>query len=218
MSLWLLLSKLKTSIFAKKITMRSICVFCGSSMGNRPEYRHIAETLGSTLASKGIRLVYGGSNVGLMKVVADAALQKGGEVIGVMPHGLISKEIVHNGITSLHSVKTMAERKELMVELSDAFIALPGGWGTLDELSEILTFNQLRISDKPLGLLNTAGYFDHLLRFFDHGVAEGFVRAEHCGNLIVAGEVDEMLKRLQQWQAIETGKWIEDIIKESNHL
>lgn len=187
-------------------------------MGNRPEYRHIAETLGSTLASKGIRLVYGGSNVGLMKVVADAALQKGGEVIGVMPHGLISKEIVHNGITSLHSVKTMAERKELMVELSDAFIALPGGWGTLDELSEILTFNQLRISDKPLGLLNTAGYFDHLLRFFDHGVAEGFVRAEHCGNLIVAGEVDEMLKRLQTWQAIETGKWIEDIIKESNHL
>jgi uncharacterized protein (TIGR00730 family) len=195
--------------------MQSVCVFCGSSMGNKPEYRLVAETLGSTLAAQGIRLVYGGSNVGLMRVVADAALQNGGEVVGVMPHGLISKEIVHNGISSLHSVKTMAERKAMMVDLSDAFIPLPGGWGTLDELSEILTFNQLRISDKPLGLLNTAGYFDHLLRFFDHGVTEGFVRAEHCNNLIVAHEVPEMLERLQTWQAIETGKWIADIIKES---
>ncbi len=195
--------------------MHAVCVFCGSSMGNHELYKTAAEALGKILAQKKMTLVYGGADVGLMKVLADACLQAGGNVTGVMPYRLIDKEIAHQRIQRLHAVDTMAQRKELMVELSDAFIALPGGFGTLDELSEILTFNQLRISDKPLGLLNTNGYFDLLLQFFDKGVAEGFVRKEHRENIVVSDSIDELLQRLALWQPLETQKWIEDIKTES---
>lgn len=196
--------------------MHAVCVFCGSSMGNHELYRTAAEALGKILAQKKMTLVYGGADVGLMKVVADACLQAGGNVTGVMPYRLIDKEIAHRRIQMLHAVDTMAQRKELMVELSDAFVALPGGFGTLDELSEILTFNQLRISDKPLGLLNTNGYFDLLLQFFDKGVAEGFVRNEHRQNIVVSDSIEELLQRLALWKPLETQKWIEDIKTESN--
>ena len=195
--------------------MQQICVFCGSSMGTGLQYRKAAGDLGKLLAMKGIGLVYGGSNVGLMKIIADTVLQNNGRVTGVMPHHLISREIAHTGITEMFEVDTMAQRKEMMISISDAFIALPGGYGTLDELSEVLTFNQLRITDKPLGLLNTGGYFDALLRFFDHGVNEGFIRREHRDNLIVAEDTENLLDLLAQWQPVPTGKWIEEILRES---
>lgn len=197
--------------------MKKICVFCGSSMGIRPEYRNAAVELGKLIALRGDELVYGGANVGLMKVLADTAMNHGGKVTGVMPHHLISKEVAHHGIDQLHKVHSMAERKELMIEISDVFLALPGGFGTLDELAEILTLSQLRIIDKPLGLLNTAGYFDALLQFLDHGVAEGFVRSEHRKNIFVADDAAILLEQLEDYAPVAIGKWIDDIKKESRH-
>ncbi len=194
--------------------MKRICVFCGSSMGYQRVYKQAAENLGELLAKNDIGLVYGGANVGLMKVLANATMQNGGEAIGVMPQLLIDKEVAHNGLKQMHVVQSMAERKAMMVELSDAFIALPGGFGTLDELSEILTFNQLRISDKPLGLLNVAGYFDSLLRFLDHGVSEGFVREEHRSNIIVSFDCKSLLQKLKRYEPVGMGKWIEEIKSE----
>lgn len=200
------------------MVMRRICVFCGSSMGSRTEYKLAAENLGRVLADNNIGLVYGGANVGLMKIIADTMLAKGAEVIGVMPHHLVAREVAHVKLTEMIIVDTMAERKEQMVTLSDGFIALPGGFGTLDELSEILTFNQLRISDKPLGILNISGYFDYLLRFFDHAVEEGYVREEHRNNLIVSDSIADLMQLMQQYKPLTMGKWIEDILDESNHL
>lgn len=198
--------------------MSRICVFCGSSMGNREEYQTAARELGLFLAKNKLGLVYGGAQVGLMKVIADTVLAENEEVIGVMPRNLVEREVAHTSLTEMIIVETMAERKERMVELSDGFIALPGGFGTLDELSEMLTFNQLRISDKPLGILNIAGYFDHLLRFFDHAAQEGFVRSEHRNNLIVSYSVPDLMQMMQQYKPLTMGKWIEDILDESNHL
>lgn len=198
--------------------MRRICVFCGSSMGSRPEYKSAAENLGRIFADNNIGLVYGGANVGLMKVIADTMLSKSTEVIGVMPHHLVNREVAHVKLTEMILVDTMAERKEQMVALSDGFIALPGGFGTIDELSEILTYNQLRISDKPLGILNISGYFDHLLKFYDHSVQEGFVRKEHRENLIVSEDILDLMQLMQQYKPLAMGKWIEDILDESNHL
>ncbi len=191
--------------------MKRICVFCGSSMGYQRVYKQAAENLGKLLANNGIALVYGGANVGLMKVLAEATMQNGGEAIGVMPQLLIDKEVAHNGIHKLHVVQSMAERKAMMLDLSDAFIALPGGFGTLDELSEILTYNQLRISDKPMGLLNIAGYFDYLLRFLDHGVSEGFVRDEHRNNIIVSFDCKSLLQKMKAYEPVSMGKWLADI-------
>lgn len=196
--------------------MRRICVFCGSSMGNKSDYRIAAKKLGEYFVEKQIELVYGGANVGLMKIIADEVLIGGIKVTGVMPHLLIAKEVQHNAITKLISVETMAERKELMSELSDGFIALPGGFGTLDELSEILTYNQLRISDKPLGLLNVGGYFNNLLKFIDVGVESGFVREEHRNNLIVESDIEVLIDRMNSYNPIVTAKWIKDIKIESN--
>lgn len=195
--------------------MKSICVFCGSSLGFKPSYRQAAIELGHLFATRKTELIYGGANVGLMKVLADSVLENGGKVIGVMPHQMIHNEIAHNGIHKMHAVSTMAERKLMMVTLSDAFIALPGGYGTLDEMSEILTYNQLRISDKPIGLLNVDGYYDYLLRFFDHGVSEGFIRDEHRNNLIVSENSYQLLDQLAAYSPVSTGKWIEDIKHES---
>ncbi len=196
--------------------MKSICVFCGSSLGFPTIYREAATELGKLLAQKNITLVYGGANVGIMKVLADSALQYGGEVIGVMPQSLIDKEVAHQGLSKFHIVQSMAERKELMVQLSDAFIAFPGGFGTLDELSEILTFNQLRITDKPLGFLNVNSYFDLLFGFIDHGVKEGFIREEHQQNLIISTDCESILLKLKTYEPVCVKKWIEDIKVESN--
>ncbi len=197
--------------------MRRICVFCGSSMGNSLAYREAAEALGLFIAANEIGLVYGGARVGLMKVLADTVLNQQGEVIGVMPQLLINKEVAHDGLSRFVVVESMAERKAHMLELSDAFIALPGGFGTLDELSEILTYNQLHITDKPLGLLNINGYFDRLLAFIDHGVEEGFVREEHRLNLIVSNDIATLVSQMEAYQPVGMGKWISDIHTESNN-
>ncbi len=194
-----------------------ICVFCGSSMGFRDEYRLAARNLGNFMAKQNIGLVYGGANVGLMKIIADTMLSANKEVIGIMPHKLVQKEVAHQDLTEMIIVETLAERKDKMVELSDGFIALPGGFGTFDELSEILTFNQLRISDKPLGILNTKGYFDQMLHFFDHAVHEGFVRKEHRENMMVSDNIEDLFIKMNAYKPLTMGKWIKDIKVESNH-
>lgn len=189
--------------------MKTICVFCGSGVGKQPEYSIKARMLGELIAGKNLRLVYGGGNIGLMREVADSALTAGGEVIGVMPHNIVEKEIAHHAITKLHVVNSMHERKALMADLSDAFIALPGGFGTLDEIFEIMTWNQLEIITKPTGLLNIEGYFDHLIQFIRHAVHEKFVRPEHQSNLIVETDANNLLEKLQDFKPVKAEKWIE---------
>ncbi len=196
--------------------MKRICVFCGSSTGNSASYRKAAIDLANFLSDNKLGLVYGGAKVGLMKILADALLEKNGEVIGVMPQLLINKEVAHDGLSHFVVVESMAERKASMLELSDAFIALPGGFGTLDELSEILTYNQLHITDKPMGLLNVDGYFDRLLEFIDHGVEAGFIRPEHRQNLIVSNSIEDLMIHMENYRPVEMGKWIEAIQEESN--
>jgi len=179
--------------------LRAICVFCGSSPGLRAEYAEAARALGSLLARRGITLVYGGSDVGLMKIVADACLEAGGQVIGVIPRTLVDREIAHRGLTKLHVVESMHERKALMADLSDAFIALPGGFGTFDEFFEILTWAHLGLHAKPCALVNTAGYFDLLLAMADHAVAEGMLRPSARAAMLCASsgqEVVDLLSRL----------------------
>lgn len=195
--------------------MKSICVFCGSSMGKGFEYRQGAMALAEIILEKKLTLIYGGSNVGLMQILADDVLAGGGEVIGVMPRMLVEKEVAHQGLSKMYIVETMSERKSLMVELSDAFIAMPGGFGTLDELAEVITYNQLRLTDKPIGILNIAGFFDPLLSFFDHITEEGFLRHEHRQNLIVDAHVENLIMKMNEFQPVAMDKWIEDIKKES---
>jgi uncharacterized protein (TIGR00730 family) len=190
--------------------MKSVCVFCGSSSGESPVYREKAQALGRELVRRGLRLVYGGGNVGLMGAVADAALAAGGEVIGVIPHALLAKEVGHLNLTHLHVVHSMHERKALMAELSDAFLALPGGFGTLEEFCEVLTWAQLGLHAKPCGLLNVRGYFDPLLQFFDRAVSEGFLRAENRA-LVLAGQTpEEVLGLLAAYRPpAHVEKWID---------
>jgi uncharacterized protein (TIGR00730 family) len=176
--------------------MKSVCVFCGSGLGNRQSYRDAASELGRIFALQGIRLVYGGSNVGLMGIVADACLAAGGEVTGVIPHSMTEREIAHTGLADLRIVGSMHERKALMADLSDAFIAMPGGFGTFDELFEILTWRQIRIHHKPVGLLNVDGYFAPLLALADHARDEGFLRAEHRENILVDSDPLRLLEKI----------------------
>lgn len=166
--------------------LKRICVFCGSSLGARPAYKEMAERLGELLAERGIGVVFGGGCIGLMGALADAALRKDGEVIGVIPESLVRREIAHKGVTKLHVVETMHQRKGLMADLSDAFIALPGGYGTLEELLEAITWSQLGIQQKPCGLLNVEKYWDGLLRALDHAVDEQFVRPGNAQLVLVA--------------------------------
>ncbi|MET0390089.1 MAG: TIGR00730 family Rossman fold protein [Polyangiales bacterium] len=173
-----------------------ICVFCGSSPGLSPHYREAASALGTLLAAEGIGLVYGGASRGLMGELANAALAHGGEVIGVIPHAIVALEVAHRGLADLRVVGTMHERKALMADLSDAFIAMPGGNGTLDELFEIYTWQSLGIHDKPIGLWNVAGFFDPLLAMQDHMVAEGFVSASIRARLIVERSAEALVSRL----------------------
>ena len=196
--------------------MKRICVFCGSSIGFRESYKIMAEKLAKHLLKENITLVYGGANVGLMKILADTMLKNNGAVIGIMPRSLAEKEVAHNNLTELIIVDSMQERKTLMAEMSDAFIAMPGGFGTLDELAEMLTFNQLRIHDKPIGLLNVESYFLKLMLFFDHAVKEGFVREEHRNNIIVDDSVASLLKKLSAYCPVKMDKWIKEIKTESS--
>jgi len=199
---------------AKSDTMKSICVFCGSSVGRQKSYTDKARSFGKLIAKNNYRLVYGGGNIGLMREIADAVLESGGEVTGVMP-GLIAKnEIVHTGLTNLHIVDTMHERKALMAELSDAFVAMPGGFGTIDEMFEIMTWNQLEIISKPTALFNINGYFDHLLAFVDYAVNEKFVRLEHKNNLIVEDDEHELLAKLMAHKPAKAHKWIDRLKKD----
>jgi uncharacterized protein (TIGR00730 family) len=180
---------------------RRVCVFCGSSMGISKAYLHEAKTLGARIAADGWGLVYGGTSIGLMGATAGAALAGGAEVIGVLPQTLQDREIAHTGLTHLHLVGSMHERKALMASLSDAFLALPGGYGTLDEFFEIVTWAQLRIHTKPCVLINTEGYYDGLLRFLEHSVEEGFVQAKNRSLILVAEDSVHALKLIEaQWK------------------
>lgn len=190
--------------------LKRICVFCGSSLGARPAYREAAEELGELLAERGIGLVYGGGCIGLMGVLADTVMRKGGEVIGVIPESLLQREVGHRGVTKLHVVETMHERKALMADLADAFIALPGGYGTLEEFCEVVTWSQLGIQQKPCGLLNIEKYWDGLLAVLDHAVDEQFVRPENSQLVLVASTAEGMLERLAEWSPPEhIEKWID---------
>ncbi len=190
--------------------MNAICVFCGSSPGNDPAYAGAAQRLGRTLAERDTALVYGGGHVGLMGVVADAALGAGGEVIGVMPQALVDREIGHTGLTKLHVVHSMHERKALMSRLSAGFIALPGGNGTLEEFFEVLTWAQLGEHHKPCGLLNVAGYYDPLLTVFDRMVDRAFLKEEHREIVLVEEDPTALLKRFEVYEPPKTIKWIGD--------
>ena len=177
--------------------MKRLCVFCGSQDGRDPEYLRVAHTLGSTMAARGVDLVYGGAHVGLMGAAADAVLAGGGRVYGVIPHSMMEKELAHPDLTRLDVVSSMHERKQRMHDLSDAFCALPGGWGTLDEVFEALTWRQIGVHDKPVALLDHAGYYAPLLAAMTHMVDEGFVRASQQEGVLVATEVDELLDVLE---------------------
>ena len=186
--------------------MKRVCVFCGANAGIRPAYGIAAQGLAAVLARHGLGLVYGGGNVGLMGVLADSMLQAGGEVIGVIPQSLLAREVAHRGITDLRVVDTMHQRKALMNELSDAFIALPGGFGTLDEFFEILTWSQLGIHGKPSGLLNVSGYYDSLLAMLDHAVTEGLLRPAHRELVIADTDADSLVQRLVSFSPTQAGK------------
>jgi uncharacterized protein (TIGR00730 family) len=182
--------------------VRRICVFAGSSPGARPEYSVAAQALGREVAQRGLSLIYGGASRGLMGVVADAALAEGGEVIGVIPRGLFQREVAHHGLTTLHEVGSMHERKSLMADLADGFIALPGGYGTFDELFEIVTWAQLGIHAKPIGLLDVRKYFAPLLALVERAAQEGFVPPAHTALLLRAEWPAELLDRLASCQPI----------------
>ncbi len=188
--------------------MRSIGVFCGSSVGNRPAFRAAAEELGRLLAQSRRRLVYGGGNIGLMGVIADEVLRCGGEVVGVIPRMLQDKELGHPGLTQLHVVESMHERKALMAQESDAFIALPGGFGTLEEIAEVITWTQLGVHAKPCGFLNVEGFYDPLLALFDTMVDGGLLSASNRSIVLLHAEPAGLLELLANWHAEVRPKWL----------
>jgi uncharacterized protein (TIGR00730 family) len=180
--------------------MKRIAVYCGSNQGARPEYAAAAETLGALIAGAKIELVYGGGMVGLMGNVADAVLKHGGHVIGVIPEKLVIKEVVHEKLPDLRIVKNMHERKALMAELADGFIALPGGYGTFEEFFEVLAWSQLGWHQKPFGLLNIVGFYSHLMAFLDHAQAEGFIRSQHRELVLVEDSPEKILQRMREFE------------------
>lgn len=189
--------------------LKNICIYCGSSSGRLPAYAEAARALAHSLANRNIGLVYGGASVGIMGVVADQLLQLGGKAVGVIPEALVRKEVAHHHLTELHVTQSMHERKMLMAELSDAFIALPGGLGTLEELFEIWTWAQLGIHDKPCGLLNTDGYYDPLIAFLEHATTEQFVSRTHRSMLLVEREADVLLDRFADYRPPVVAKWVD---------
>lgn len=188
--------------------MKSVAVYCGSSIGANPLYARQAQALGAALAAQGLTLVYGGGRVGLMGAIADAVLAAGGQVVGVIPDFLHAKEVSHTGCTELHIVGSMHERKLLMAERADAFVAMPGGYGTLEELFEVLTWGQLGLHRKPVGLLNVAGYYDHLLLALDRMRDDQLLRAENRAQLLQADNPAELLAQLATYQPPQLEKWL----------
>lgn len=192
-----------------------VCVFCGSSMGNDVRYHDAAVRLGEVLAENDCTLYYGGGNVGLMKVIADKMLEEGKEVVGVMPNLILDMEIGHDGVTKMIETDSMSERKSLLIDESDAFIAMPGGFGTLDELFEIIVLNQLQITDKPVALYNVMNYYDGIIQFIDHAVSQGFIRKEHRDNIIISDDPEVLFRELSKHKSVDIKQWIEDIKEES---
>jgi uncharacterized protein (TIGR00730 family) len=188
------------------VALRRICVFCGASGGRDPLYVEVATAVGTDLANRGIELVFGGGRLGLMGAVADAALAAGGRVTGVIPAGLVDRELAHHGVDDLRIVGTLHERKAVMAELADAFLALPGGLGTLEELAEVLSWAQLDLHAKPIGALDVNGYFGPLVAFLDHATAEGFIGERQRGLLIVDDDLDRLLGRFAEWRS-PGGRW-----------
>lgn len=178
--------------------MEAVCVFCGSSLGNSEVYRRQAEAVADRLVDRGLAIVYGGGKAGLMGIVASRAMARGGTVIGVIPRALVEREVAHDALSDLHVTETMHERKKLMADNADAFLALPGGFGTLEEVSEVLSWAQIGLYDKPLGLLNVNGYFDGLLAFFETMVAEGFLRPESRTLAVVDADIERLLDRIAE--------------------
>lgn len=190
-------------------SLQSLCIFCGSAVGNSLVYQQAGFELAGVMEKKKLTLVYGGANIGLMRVVADALLEAGGKVIGVMPKSLVDREVAHDNLTHLHIVAGMQERKALMADLSDGFITLPGGYGTFDELFEMLTWNQLKIQQKPIGVLNINHYFDPLLEQLDKAVTERFVRSEHRELLLADTDPERLIGRMESFIPVEAEKWID---------
>lgn len=188
--------------------MRRICVFCGSSQGHRPEYRAAAEEMGAELVRRNIGLVYGGGNVGLMGIIADAVLKAGGEAVGVIPENLMAREVGHERLTKLHVVHSMHERKALMADLSNAFVAMPGGFGTLEEFCEMVTWTQLGLHLKPCGILNVMGFYSPLLRMFDQAVEEGLLKPENRALVLARESPADLLQALEEWRPIHVEKWL----------
>ena len=190
------------------MNFRRICVFCGSNLGIYPIYRDAAVSVGRLLVERGVELVYGGGNIGLMGVLADAVLGAGGRAVGVIPESLMAKEVGHQGLTELRIVRSMHERKALMSDLSDGFIAMPGGFGTFEEFCEVVTWSQLGIQSKPCGLLNVEGYYDPLLELFDHAVREGFLREENRRLVLEDADAEMLLEKMAQFRPSAVAKWI----------
>ena len=188
---------------------KNICVYCGSSPGRQEAYASAARALAAALVDRNLGLVYGGASIGIMGMVADAVLELGGQAVGVIPQALARKEVAHANLTELHVTRSMHERKTLMAELSDGFIAMPGGIGTLEEIFEIWTWAQLGFHGKPCGLLNVAGYFDSLITFLDHATAEQFVRRPHRSLLIVEQDPEALLDRFGQYVPPTAQKWVD---------
>jgi uncharacterized protein (TIGR00730 family) len=188
--------------------VQRVAVYCASNDGARPEYLECAKTLGTLIAQRGLTVVYGGGRVGLMGALADAAMAAGGEVIGVMPHGLVQREVAHHGLTALRIVDSMHERKAMIAELADAFITLPGGLGTLEEFFETWTWAQLGVHQKPIGLFDVSGYWAPLLALLEHVDAEGFLRGNPREWLVVSDDASSMLARLQAFHAPSVRRWI----------
>lgn len=189
--------------------MKSVCVYCGSNPGRQPAYANAANELAEALVERNLQLIYGGARLGIMGALADRVLALGGEVMGVIPEDLRDKEIAHTGLTKLHITKSMHDRKTMMVSLADAFVAMPGGVGTLEELFEVWTWGQLGLHEKPCGLLNVAGYFDSLSEFLAHTVAEEFVKAPHLDMLAVESNANTLLDGFARYQPPEISKWVE---------
>ncbi|CAN5950948.1 unnamed protein product [Sphagnum jensenii] len=188
--------------------IKRICVFCGSSTGTLPIYRETALTVGRLLAERGIAVVYGGGHVGLMGAVADGALQAGGKVTGIIPRSLMERELGHDGLTDLHVVGTMHERKAMMAEMSDAFIALPGGFGTYEEFFEVVTWSQLGVHRKPCGLLNLNGFYDALLALCDHATSQGFIRTVDRALVIADADPKRLIETITSTVVPESTKWL----------
>ena len=191
--------------------MKKICIFCGSSMGFDPIYKEKAAELGQVLADNGCELLYGGGSVGLMKIVADVMMKRHRRVIGTITQHLLDMHVGHPEIDELIVVETMAERKKILEDMADGFIALPGGIGTMDEFFEAYVLSQLRVFDKPVALFNVNGYYDGLVSFINHVAEEGFMRKEHANNLIVSSDPKELLEKMEQFQPADVTKWVVEI-------